>query len=325
MKKKWIAVLVLLPLLVFTLWQFGEGMILDSVRRIPLWLVALLAAMQFVTQALVNLFWHRVAMFAGLKISYMGMVYVNCQGSILDAITPGVKMGGEVTRALRLKEIASCTGEEAASVVAVHKLFSFCGLLFFIVMSVTLLIGQIPFMGAIGAQIGLYSFFALVFGVLLSLILMPQKALGYIERLKPARFRLARSLQGLLRSLLKLMTEIRKDNRKWGLLILLSFFMWFLYPVKLYIAAAQFMPGSNPVLVGAAAFVAYLVALIPLFPGGLGGFEGSMTGLLAAQGFSVADAAVVTVLFRFVTFWLVFFVSGFIVLGYRLKMRFGAS
>jgi len=71
----------------------------------------------------------------------------------------------------------------------------------------------------------------------------------------------------------------------------------------------QFMPEVSLAYIAAITFAAYMVAMLPIFPGGLGGFEATMAGLLVAIGFAVSDAAVVTIVFRFITFWLVMLLS----------------
>jgi uncharacterized membrane protein YbhN (UPF0104 family) len=45
--------------------------------------------------------------------------------------------------------------------------------------------------------------------------------------------------------------------------------------------------------------------MLPIFPGGLGGFEGTMSTLLLIMGLSLSEAAMVAVVFRFITFWFV--------------------
>jgi uncharacterized protein (TIRG00374 family) len=102
---------------------------------------------------------------------------------------------------------------------------------------------------------------------------------------------------------------------------LLSFFIWFLYPLKLLIISYSFMAGADVFFVAATTFAAYLVALIPIFPGGLGGFEGTMSALLVSVGFVLNDALAVTVLFRFFTFWFVLLMSLAFIGVYKFKEK----
>jgi len=101
--------------------------------------------------------------------------------------------------------------------------------------------------------------------------------------------------------------------------ILLALFIWSMYLVKMYLLVVQFSPDTHVLSVGAVAFASYMVAMLPIFPGGLGGFEGTMSGLLLAMGFVRSDALVITVLFRFITFWFVMLLSLIFIGFYKLK------
>ena len=52
-------------------------------------------------------------------------------------------------------------------------------------------------------------------------------------------------------------------------------------------------------------FVAYMAAMVPLFPGGAGGFEAVLSGLFVSAGYGLSDALAIAVVFRFISFWLV--------------------
>jgi uncharacterized protein (TIRG00374 family) len=47
-----------------------------------------------------------------------------------------------------------------------------------------------------------------------------------------------------------------------------------------------------------------LLAMVPLTPGGLGFVEAGLTGLLALAGVNAGDAAVATLAYRLVSYWL---------------------
>jgi len=312
----------LVPLLLFALSRLDAQSLLQSVRQIPPWLTASLLGLQVASQLLVNLQWHRIARFAAADVSFGDMFYINCQGAVMDSITPGVKVGGEVTRAVQIGRMGKCSGERAAAVVALQKLFSLGAFFFINLFTVGYLIGRVPSLQARHAQV-------LVYGVLLFFLLLfagvfvaPRRIKAYLEAREPPRFSWARRVRGFSLTLLDQVTSIREDVKAWVALSLLSFFIWLLYPVKMYLLAAWFFPCANAVYVGAVTFASYMVAMIPIFPGGLGGFEGTMSGLLFAMGIELSDAVVVTVLFRFVTFWFVMLLGlGFI--GLRKVMKAG--
>ena len=301
---------LLVPLLLFALSRLDAHSLLHSIRQIPLWLAALLIGLQIVSQLLVNLQWYQIAKFTDADISFGNMFYINCQGAVMDSITPGVKIGGEVTRAVQISRRGNCSGEQAVAVVALQKLFSLSAFFFINLFTVGYLIGRVPLLQIRYMQFlvyGILLFFLLLFA---GIFLAPRRIKTYLQTRENSRFSWMRRVRGFLLTLLDQVISIRRNTKA---LFLLSFFIWLLYPVKLYLLAIQFFPEAPAVYIGAITFASYMVAMIPIFPGGLGGFEGTMSGLLLTMGFEVSDAVVVTVLFRFVTFWFVMLFSlGFI-------------
>lgn len=74
----------------------------------------------------------------------------------------------------------------------------------------------------------------------------------------------------------------------------------------------------NLLVLFAITFVSYFAAMIPLLPGGLGTFEGTMSGMLLVYGLSAEEAVAVSLVFRFVTFWFVVLFSALIILLWKL-------
>ncbi|NLB88472.1 MAG: hypothetical protein GX790_04495, partial [Syntrophomonadaceae bacterium] len=104
--------------------QFDINTLRQSMAQISLGLISILLGLQIITQLVLNVQWVRIAQFTNIPISFIPMLYINSQGSVIESITPGVKIGGEVTRAVLISRMSGCSGEEAASVVALQKLFS---------------------------------------------------------------------------------------------------------------------------------------------------------------------------------------------------------
>ncbi|CEK10733.1 lysylphosphatidylglycerol synthase transmembrane domain-containing protein [Legionella hackeliae] len=71
-------------------------------------------------------------------------------------------------------------------------------------------------------------------------------------------------------------------------------------------------------LVFAAQVVAQAVGTIALIPGGLGVFEGSLTGMLHVLGLPLESALAATILFRGLTYWLPM-IPGFVITHRKLK------
>ncbi|MCL2224176.1 MAG: flippase-like domain-containing protein [Defluviitaleaceae bacterium] len=283
MKKK-ILIAVIVTLMLIALSQLDAEGLLYGVAQIPVWVATLLFALQIATQFLINWQWYEIAKAVGIRVSFWAMFYVNCKGAVVDSITPGVKIGGEVTRAVQLKREGACTTEQAAAIVAVQKLFSMGAL--FLVM---------------GFAVGWWVFIPFLI-IFLCVFFVPHRIKNYVR-------------WNFLITLCEQVENIRGNKRLFVPLFLLSLCIWLLYPAKMYILVLQFATDVSFFNAAAITFAAYMVAMLPIFPGGLGGFEATMTGLLAATGVAVASAAVITVLFRFVTFWFVMlFGAGYIAL-----------
>ena len=226
----------------------------------------------------------------------------------MDAITPGVKFGGEVTRALQISRKANCTIEQGVAVVALQKLFSISGLFIIFVFALGYLFGEVPFLSSWGLRV-------LMFGILVGFLLLfaailfvPGRIAGFLQRKTP-RFLFMRRVKGFVLIQLGHVVTAHENKVRFALLFVLVFIIWLLYPIKLYLLVVQMQVGVSFLAVIAVAFMAYMVAMIPIFPGGLGGFEGAMSGFFIGLGFIVSDAIAVTVVFRFITFWLVMLVG----------------
>ena len=293
MTKKRVWLIVVALLLVVALWQMDRQSLWYSLRHVPLWLVGLLLGLQVVTQLLVNAQWYGIARIAGVPLSYGALFYVNSQGAVMDAITPGVKFGGEVTRAVQLCRAGHCTGEQAAALVALQKLFSLSALSL-----VLLFVAGMLSPWLYGALAVLLVLFGAVF-------VMPHRLQGYLSQRKAPRFVWIRRVRGFVLALLAQVLQLRRYKRAWVGLAGLSLLIWALYPVKMLLLVRAFYPDAGVLPVAAVTFAAYLVAMLPVFPGGLGGFEATMAGGLVAMGAAVSNAAVLTVVFRFAKFWFV--------------------
>lgn len=285
--------------------------------------MVLLICLQVASQLLVNTLWHQVAKLANMSISFRQMLYINCQGAVVDAITPGVKFGGEVTRAVQISRTQSCTGQQAAIVVAMQKLFSLSALFIIFLFTVGLLIGELPLLRAGYLQFLLYGVLIFLILSFLGILLAPHYVRTYLQKVQSPRSRWRRRVRDFILTLLEKVETIRKTPKRCGALFLLAFLIWLLYPAKLYLLVIQFVPNTSAAYVWSVAFLAYMVAMVPIFPGGIGGFEGTMTGLLVAIGFMINDAAVITVLFRFVTFWLVILLSLVFIAFRKFKCKKG--
>jgi len=325
MKIRYILAPIFIALLIIALLQIDRESLINSAKQVPIWLILTLTTLQITTQLLINLQWYKVAKLSGIKISFCNMLLVNCKGAVVDSITPGVKLGGEVTRAMQINKTADISFTKSAAVVALQKLFSLSTLFIILLFAIGYLAMQAQFLQAIQLQILTFGLLIFLLAIFLGVFIAPNKIKLYIENQKAPKRKYMQKFRKFLIALTEQIENIRKNKPSMLKLSLLSLFIWLLYPVKLYLITTQFYPNVNIILIASIAFAAYMVAMLPIFPGGIGGFEGTMSALLITANFTLSDAATITVIFRFVTFWFVLLFSlGFIALTF-IKRRFARA
>ena len=295
LKKIWYVILLIL--IVIALWQFDLSALWAGLQHIPLWLVGLLLAMQILSLLLVNLQWVYIARLCSMKITFWEMFYANSHGALIDSVTPGVKFGGELTRAVEIKKMANSEIENAVTIVALQKLFSIS----------TFVIVCLLTVGFVNVEFVYYLFPVLL--IMIGLFILPKKKLPVAENSATRFLRFLFRFVLFFHNFCSQMYYIRTQKLACVGLFALSLTIWLLYPLKLYILAIHFYPDINIFYISTATFMAYLVAMIPIFPGGLGGFEATMTGMLISAGMISTDALMISLVFRFFTFWLVMLLS----------------
>ena len=310
MKRKVVYCVVVVGLMFLAVFTLDFSEVFVAFRQVPLWLVFVLLGMQVVTQLLINFQWFKIASFFGLAISFWQMQKVNCQGVIIDAITPGVKVGGEVTRAMRLKKVANCSLSQASSIVVLQKFLSLNALFLILSFSFAYFIGAGSWTFAAGLQLLIYGISVLFLVASAGIFLFCDRLSLYFAKKSESRWSFLVRVRGMLCFLLQQLLHLRQDGWEWARLFLLSFFIWLFYPVKMYVLAVHFVPDIEFLFLTAIVFLAYMMAMLPIFPGGLGGFEGVMVGLFLMIGLDLGVAVVISVFFRFVTFWFVTLAGG---------------
>lgn len=305
MKKKTLLLVLLAALLVLALWRLDFDRLLYSIAKLPLWLVFTLLGLQIVSQLLLNLQWWLAARCSNAALSFPTMLYINCQGAMVDAVTPGVKVGGEIARAVQISRLGHCSGEQAGAVVAMQKLFSLSAFFLIQLLTIGFLFRHTAALGSPLLQGGIYGVLLLALALFAGTVLAPHRLQTRLQRRAPSRFKWARRVRRFFLTLLGQVIVLRGNKKALTGLFALSVLIWLLYPAKLYLLMLHLPHTISVYQLTAVVFAAYMVAMVPLFPGGLVGFEGTMSGLLLTLGVALTDAAVVTVLFRFFTFWLV--------------------
>ncbi|OIJ22068.1 hypothetical protein BKP45_05175 [Anaerobacillus alkalidiazotrophicus] len=102
---------------------------------------------------------------------------------------------------------------------------------------------------------------------------------------------------------------VGKKGTSWVGQLLLALIIWISFPFKAFLISISLQMDVNFLTISAITFLAYMVAMIPITPGGLGTFEGSTVLLLSSLQIAVTEAVIFAILLRFITFWFVFLIS----------------
>jgi uncharacterized protein (TIRG00374 family) len=307
--------LLALGVLVYIGFNTDFGLIWSHVRKIPTPLFVLLLILQVATQLALNYQWFRLCKALGLRASFMRLLAVNAYGVVVDAANPGEKVGGELARVLQLNNMMGFSTRQSTSLVTIQKSLSLSALLMLNIVAVIAFSGKIPFLGRLSVRI-------LVIALLLALGVLIIYALFFTEHLN-ARIKKIRSTGRAARWIKDWMAGFVRDTKtigqkpgEWFFQFGLSFMIWAMFPIKLYIIVSGYADISLFMVV-AITFIAYFAAMIPLLPGGLGTFEATMSGLLVACGLPAAAAMAVSLVFRFITFWFVVMLSAVVIVLWK--------
>ncbi len=305
------------------LWQADPGILYDTLKAVPT--PALLAAglLQGTTILLIVLQWWLIARKLHLPLTPGQAFHVNMAGAFVESITPAVKLGGEASKILILRTYADFDTARGAALVSVQKVFS---LLPFIALTLFSLLGfplVAPFSHSIISWLLPGFVIILVLTSILAWLVFFPGSLRTVSNCLP--FFPGKRFRKKVDSGLYLLQEALSPGvRDKGFLCgqgFLSLVIWLLFPVKAFYLAHSLGLSVGFFHLALATYLAYTAGMIPLLPGGLGTFEGTMLLMLIPAGVPLHQALVFALVFRFITFWLVFLLSACYMGVYMLVMK----
>jgi uncharacterized protein (TIRG00374 family) len=275
---------------------------LDSTE--PLWLVA---AFLVEVVSFICLWWlFRIAM---PHVSWFTIACSQLASNALSRVVPG---GAAPGGALQYKMLADGEADraEAASGITAVSLLSTATLFAIPILAVpTILFGQpVPDGLAQAAWIGLVLFVALA-GIS-AWLLTSDRGVRFIGRSAAWLQRNVGRKPGvdgeeLGRTLVKERNRVRRAlGRRWGRALLASAGKWGFDYLCLIAALSAVGASPRPSLVLLAYTAAQILGMIPITPGGVGFVEAGLTATLALAGVGAADAALATLVYRLMSFWL---------------------
>ena len=271
-----------------------------------------LILMQLLEMGLLNYQNQRLAKKVGHKLSFVDMFFVTSIGHVFDAITPGGGVGGEAVKIMKLKQHMDIPLAKGTAMVLAQKIMSLCALIVLVIvaffyLTISNMVG-VPFILEIFVYISLVGVLAFVVYVFYH----PATFIKKCEKIKNEKIRKA------LVNFLYGVKDIARDKKECIIEMLISGVIWFVYPIKLYMLVTATGMDIGFITVYVVIVLANAIATVPIFPGGMLGFEVAMTSMLALFGVAGDTSLFITTLYRFITFWFVIFVSVLYILGYKI-------
>ena len=312
---KYLFYIIITVLLIIFLKDVDYNKLISNVTEINLWVLLFLIFIQLITQLLIAIQWTKILGINSYKISVMKMFFINTKSSVIEAITPGTKIGGEAYKTVILRNQLKCSFEKAASLVAVQKIISFTGLLFFILLSLTYLVVTKDIDLISDKKYMLMGVISFVFVGLIYLYKYPEK----VAKLFRSKNKILQKFSNFMNNYEKSINNIKKEKRDVAIQIIMTLMIWFLFPIKSYIIVLALNLDVSLFMASILTFSAYVVGTVSITPGGLGTFELTMSTLMILlTRTSKEEALLAASLFRIITFW--FVVSTGVILMYLEKL-----
>lgn len=312
MKKTFLLVLGVCILIVFSL-MLGWEEIVTVISRITVAQLFFMTALQLVTLFLTTYIWYFLLKQKSSTVSLSRVFGIHLAGTFLESVTPSVKVGGEALKVCLMKKETTLSYPELTAITVVSKFFSL--LPFLLISFLTLCIAFFTFDLPSFVYIAFVGFLC-IFGLFIFIfnfntIRLKECSVG------SCRFHWVNKLSEKLNKIQSFLKETSLQSKKIGIsfkqrffLLFLSLVVWIFYPVKAYIIASMLGYQLNPIVVIIAIYVAYLVSMIPLLPGGMATFEGTFALILVYEGLTNPEAFSIAFMTRVITFWIPLLISG---------------
>lgn len=292
----------------------GPGEIEGALQRADLLYVIMAVILEFLILWLLTLRWSITTRAVSIDVRKRHLFPMLLVGMAINNLTPSARGGGEPVRAYMLGKYSRASMESSfATVIADKGLDTFP----FIFLAILTIVGIVLYFNLALWMVALLiiSVVIVVAAFFLALYVSVDResgerivnwALGIVKRFYRRNCaKIEARVRGALREFQSTMRIMLADRNVLIYGIPLSFILWFLEILRVYLIFAAFgAPVSIPVI--AEVFIlATLIGMIPLLPGGLGAVDGIMIVFYSAAGVSPSVSAAVTVVERLISFWMV--------------------
>lgn len=291
----------------------GPDEILNALEMANPWYVIMALIIQFLLFGLWTERWFINIQVVSIKIKRLPLVPMLLVGMALNNITPSARGGGEPVRAYILGKYTKCPMESSfATVIADRGLDTFP---LFLLAIITIIFAVLYL------QLSNFAVFALIFSLVLLLLLfligfymsinkkMGEKFTKWLVKVikrfsKKENSKLEKNALSALNRFQSSIRTLIKNRKVLFYALPLSFLIWFVEIIRLYIVFLAFNTPISLELIAAVFVIAALIGMVPLLPGGVGAVDGMMILLFSVAGVPTSVSAAATIIERLISFWL---------------------
>lgn len=298
--KRWVFLLLGILILGVMAVLLGWEEIVQVARMMTPSQILAMTILQLFTLMMTAYIWYLLIKQKNAFVKLFDVFCVNLAGKFVESVTPSAKVGGEALKVYLMKRETDLSYTQLTAIAVASKFFSL--LPFLMISAVT---AAAAFF-LIDLPLFVYLAFAglLIFmGVVALYINRPGAFLPGVLAVKLERFR-----EFILEASENARELVYRPHQR-AVIFILAFVVWLFYPVKVFLVAAMLGFDIHPVVIVIATYAAYLVSMMPLLPGGLATFEGSMALVFAAGGVSGQEGFTIALMTRLITFWIPLFLS----------------
>jgi uncharacterized protein (TIRG00374 family) len=306
----------------------GPVQIAVALEKANLWYVALAIFIQFIIYGVWTLRWSVTTESVGIHVKKRHLFPMLLVGLAVNNLTPSGRGGGEPVRAYMLGKYSNTSMESSfATVIADRGLDTFP----FIILAVITIVAMVLYFnlpawlvyGLIMSVILIVAIFVLILYMSINRTAGEKITLWTLNILK--RFyrkdttKLEKRALEAIHEFQLTMKIMLKDPRVFLYGLPLSFLIWFLEIMRVYLIFAAFGTDVSLIIIAQVFILATLIGMIPLLPGGLGAVDGIMIVFYSAAGIPPSISAAATVVERLISFWMTS------IIGLALLPYFGSS
>lgn len=260
------------------------------IQKVPYFSLLLLISWQLLTIYLLVLQWQWLLRQQKYSPTFRELWHVQLYSILIESLFVGSKLGSESMRLFYLTKRYTKRWSHSVALIAAQKTYSMAAFITFLLLFIWI---EPKFFSIVFQNLSFSTSFYIVIGISVLLCFLLYKSYSFFPKMKQSILSFYRSFQ--------LLFSNRQNGWKQ---YFLSFIIWIFYPLKgFYIAYILQIPISTGTLCFIL-IISYTVAQLPLTPGGIGTFEGTIISMLMYVGVSLELAFLYTLVFRFMTHWL---------------------